>query len=130
MSVVKLRFRDCTYVRACVFDWIVLWPIPTMAQIAIIGGGPHALAVLSALHERSYASPQFKDDAAYNLRVGFNSHKLVGTVTVIDPGETFCDMWSRRFHTLGCVSSPLTHDSRSLSRSTRRRSGVIVQRTD
>ena len=71
------------------------------SQVAIIGGGPHALAVLSALHERSYASPQFKDDAAYALRVGFDSHKLVGSVAVIDPGKKFCDMWHKRFLSLG-----------------------------
>eukprot|EP00038_Savillea_parva_P008812 m.179337 g.179337 ORF g.179337 m.179337 type:complete len:495 (+) comp14739_c0_seq1:422-1906(+) len=71
------------------------------ATVAIIGGGPHALAVLSALHERSYASPQFKDDAAYALRVGFDSHKLVGSVAVIDPGKKFCDMWHKRFLSLG-----------------------------
>mmetsp|Transcript_3408 Transcript_3408/g.10484 ORF Transcript_3408/g.10484 Transcript_3408/m.10484 type:complete len:544 (-) Transcript_3408:62-1693(-) len=81
----------------------------TNATVAIIGGGPHALAVLTALHERSYATPQFRDDAAYALRVGFNSHKLVGTVAVIDPGERFCEMWDKRFLALGInkLRSPL-----------------------
>lgn len=74
-----------------------------LLQVAIIGGGPHALAVLAALHEKSFASPQFRDDAAYALRVGFNSHKLTGTVKVIDPGDCFCDEWGKRFRSLEYV---------------------------
>ena len=74
-------------------------------QVVIIGGGPHALAVLSALHERSFASPQFKDDAAFSLRVGFDSYKLVGSVTVIDPGTKFCDLWNKRFRSLEYVKA-------------------------
>ena len=48
-------------------------------SVLIVGGGPHALAVLSALHERSLAFPQFTNQSVFNQRVGFDSLQKVGT---------------------------------------------------
>ena len=48
-------------------------------SVLIVGGGPHALAVLSALHERSLAFPQFANQNVFNQRVGFDSLQKVGT---------------------------------------------------
>ena len=48
-------------------------------SVLIVGGGPHALAVLSALHERSLAYPQFVNQNVFNQRVGFDSLQKVGT---------------------------------------------------
>ena len=48
-------------------------------SVLIVGGGPHALAVLSALHERSLAYPQFVNQNVFNQRVGFDSLRKVGT---------------------------------------------------
>ena len=48
-------------------------------SVLIVGGGPHALAVLSALHERSFAYPQFASDAVFQQRVGFGSLQKIGT---------------------------------------------------
>ena len=48
-------------------------------SVLIVGGGPHALAVLSALHERSLAFPQFTNQNVFNQRVGFDSLQKVGT---------------------------------------------------
>ena len=45
----------------------------------IIGGGPHALAVLSALHEKSLAFAQFASDPVFNQRVGIDSLQKIGT---------------------------------------------------
>lgn len=49
------------------------------ATVVIVGGGPHALAALSALHENSLAFPQFANDAAFANRVGFDSYKKIGS---------------------------------------------------
>lgn len=49
------------------------------STVLIVGGGPHALAVLSALHERSLAYPQFVNQNVFNQRVGFDSLQKVGT---------------------------------------------------
>lgn len=78
-------------------------------SVVIVGGGPHGLAVLSALHEKSFAQPQYRSDSAYNLRVGFNAYKLVGRVAVVDPGDTFMEQWKRQFKLLGInhLRSPL-----------------------
>lgn len=48
------------------------------ATVVIIGGGPHALAALAALHEGSLAFQQYSDDSMFQARVGFNSHRKVG----------------------------------------------------
>ena len=40
------------------------------ASIVIIGGGPHALAALSALHEGLPASPQDGCDSLENIGTG------------------------------------------------------------
>ena len=58
-------------------------------SVLIVGGGPHALAVLSALHERSLAFPQFTNQNVFNQRVGFDSLQKVGT------GERFTHLDSR-----------------------------------
>ena len=70
------------------------------ATIVIVGGGPHALAALAALHEGSMASPQYGSDSQYQARVGFNSLKKVGTVCVIDPASHFNESWNARFDSL------------------------------
>ena len=49
------------------------------ASIVIVGGGPHALAALAALHEGSLAFQQYGNDNLFEARVGFNSHEKVGT---------------------------------------------------
>eukprot|EP00039_Didymoeca_costata_P014470 m.234096 g.234096 ORF g.234096 m.234096 type:complete len:581 (-) comp16032_c0_seq19:40-1782(-) len=78
-------------------------------SIAIIGGGPHGLAVLSALHEKSFAHSQYADDAAYSLRVGFDAFELVGKACVIDPGASFMCQWKKQFEMLDIeyLRSPL-----------------------
>lgn len=53
-------------------------------SIVIIGGGPHALAALAALHD---AGLQFRGDK-------------IGTVCVIDPGSRFMQSWNKRFDAL------------------------------
>ena len=62
-------------------------------SVLIVGGGPHALAVLSALHERSLAFPQFTDQSVFNQRVGFDSLQKVGK------GEHFTHLASQVEHT-------------------------------
>ena len=49
------------------------------ATIVIVGGGPHALAALAALHEGSLAYQQYGDDGMFQARVGFDSLEKVGT---------------------------------------------------
>ena len=52
------------------------------ATIVIVGGGPHALAALAALHEGSLAFQQYGDDsqvASFKARVGFESLQKIGT---------------------------------------------------
>ena len=70
------------------------------ASVCIIGGGPHALAVLSALHEGSLSFEQYTNDNMFEQRVGFNSHEKIGTVCVIDPGARFMESWNSRFEAL------------------------------
>ena len=70
------------------------------ASVLIVGGGPHALAVLSSLHERSLAYPQFGLDAMSAHGMGFNSLQKTGSVCVMDPGHHFCDEWNTRFEAL------------------------------
>ena len=53
-------------------------------SIVIIGGGPHALAALAALHD---AGSQLRGDK-------------IGTVCVIDPGSRFMQSWNKRFDAL------------------------------
>jgi len=50
-------------------------------SVVIIGGGPHALAALSALHEGSLVFDQYADDNMYEARIGFGSLKKIGTGT-------------------------------------------------
>ena len=69
-------------------------------SVVIIGGGPHALAALAALHEGSLAFQQYRDEAMFQSRVGFNSQEKVGTVTIIDPGAHFMQSWNTRFASL------------------------------
>lgn len=69
-------------------------------SVLIIGGGPHALAVLSALNERSLAFPSFTSDATFSNRVGFGSLEKVGTACVLDPGRAFLEDWRARFSAL------------------------------
>ena len=75
----------------------------------IVGGGPHALAVLSALHERSLAYPQFNQDMAFGMsglasgirkNLGLHGVEKVGTVCVLDRGRTFMEEWDARFAAL------------------------------
>ena len=93
----------------------------TSVNVLIVGGGPHALAVLSALHERSFLFPQFASENMYEKRVGSSSLRKVGSgavlsisppehslrshsvcaVCVMDPGETFVESWNKRFEALG-----------------------------
>jgi hypothetical protein len=68
--------------------------------IVIVGGGVHALAALSALHEGSLSFEHFMDDGQFQARVGFNSHEKIGTVCVIDPGSHFMESWNLRFDNL------------------------------
>lgn len=70
------------------------------SHIVIIGGGPHALAALSALHERSLSFPEYNTDQAFATRVGFGSMKKTGSVSVIDPGQQFIETWNKRFEVL------------------------------
>lgn len=99
------------------------------ATIVIIGGGPHALAALSALHEKSFAfAEQYGSENEHQRRVGFGSYTKVGTgsrehifelhastqdlladlfapcpilaVCVIDPGYRFMEAWDKRFEAL------------------------------
>ena len=53
------------------------------ASIVIVGGGPHALAALAALHDSSLCSLE-----------------KVGTVCVVDPGSHFMESWNHRFEAL------------------------------
>ena len=55
------------------------------ASVVIIGGGPHALATLSALHDGS---------------LGSTSEQKPGSVCVIDPGSHFMQSWNSRFDNL------------------------------
>ena len=48
------------------------------ASIVIVGGGPHALAALAALHEGSLAFQQYGDEGQFQKRVGFESHQKIG----------------------------------------------------
>jgi hypothetical protein len=48
-------------------------------SVVIIGGGPHALAALSALHEGSLAFDQYADDNTFEARIGFGSLEKIGT---------------------------------------------------
>ena len=78
------------------------------ASIVIVGGGPHALAALAALHEGSLAFSQFGDDNAFQARVGFGTLEKVGSVIVVDPGSHFMQSWNARFSALeiGNLRSP------------------------
>ena len=49
------------------------------ASIVIVGGGPHALAALAALHEGSLSFGQYASDSTFERKVGFGSLKKVGT---------------------------------------------------
>ena len=49
------------------------------ASVVIVGGGPHALAALAALHEGSLGFQQYGDDGFFQARVGFGSLQKVGT---------------------------------------------------
>ena len=49
------------------------------ASIVIVGGGPHALAALAALQEKTLAFQQYGDDSQFEARVGFDSLQKVGT---------------------------------------------------
>ena len=55
----------------------------TRVSVLIIGGGPHALAALSALHESSFAFQQFTSDNAFQRRVGFKNLQKIGMVGII-----------------------------------------------
>ncbi len=57
------------------------------SSVVIVGGGPHALAALSALHEGSLAFQQFGDDRMYEARVGFGSLEKVGSGEYCPPHE-------------------------------------------
>ena len=48
-------------------------------SVVIVGGGPHALAALAALHEGSLAWNQYQDDNMFQARVGFDLLQKVGT---------------------------------------------------
>ena len=70
------------------------------ADIAIVGGGPHALAALAALHEGSLPCQQYGDDGQFQTRTACGSLKKVGTVCVLDPGTHFMQAWNTRFDAL------------------------------
>jgi hypothetical protein len=68
------------------------------ANVLIVGGGAHGLALLSALHERSLAFPEYSDK---NARVGLAAMGKIGSVTIIDSGECFLsESWHARFEAL------------------------------
>eukprot|EP00040_Diaphanoeca_grandis_P003507 m.25086 g.25086 ORF g.25086 m.25086 type:complete len:544 (-) comp14873_c1_seq1:8-1639(-) len=68
--------------------------------IAIVGGGPQSLAVLSALHEW-YNFAFIRSHAEFKLRMGNTpKFKKVGKVCVVDPGDRFMEQWERQFATL------------------------------
>jgi len=70
-------------------------------NVVIVGGGPHALAVLGALQEGSLAFNMFgPSDTMYDKRVGFGQMEKVGRVAVIDRGEGFMEEWNSRFAAL------------------------------
>ena len=69
-------------------------------SVLIVGGGPHGLAVLSALHERSLVYPQLGLDHARSHGMSFESLQKIGSVGVMDPGLHFCDDWNTRFEAL------------------------------
>ena len=69
-------------------------------SIVIIGGGPHALAALAALQEKSLAFGQYMTDSQFQARVGFDSFQRIGSVCVIDPGSHFMQSWNARFSAL------------------------------
>ena len=48
------------------------------ASVCIIGGGPHALAALAALHEGSLSFEQFGSDSMFQARMGFGSLEKIG----------------------------------------------------
>ena len=48
-------------------------------NVLIVGGGPHALAAMSALHEKSFLFPQFASETAFDRRVGYNGLRKVGS---------------------------------------------------
>jgi lysine/ornithine N-monooxygenase len=88
--------------------------------VVIVGGGPHGLALLSALHEKSFAFSQFSD-ASYQTRVGFGSLSKIGSVCVVDPGTAFLDDWHKRFDALGiehlrspALAHPKAHEPHAL----------------
>ena len=70
------------------------------ASVLIVGGGPHGLAVLSALHERSLVYPQMGLDHARSHGMSFEFLQKIGSVCVMDPGSHFCDDWNTRFEAL------------------------------
>mmetsp|Transcript_39904 Transcript_39904/g.85156 ORF Transcript_39904/g.85156 Transcript_39904/m.85156 type:complete len:527 (-) Transcript_39904:218-1798(-) len=71
------------------------------ATVLIVGGGPHALAVLSALHERTLAFSEYMTPSSFEHHVGSASLKRVGSVCIIDPGADFMEGWHKRFELLG-----------------------------
>ena len=90
------------------------------ATVVIVGGGPHGLALLSALHEKSFAFTQFSD-TAYQTRVGFGSLSKIGSVCVVDPGSAFLDEWHKRFEALDiqhlrspALAHPKAHEPHAL----------------
>ena len=55
------------------------------ASVVVIGGGPHALAALAALHDGS---------------LGAEGRAGIGSVCVIDPASRFMQSWNARFGAL------------------------------
>ena len=70
-----------------------------VSDIVVIGGGPQGLSVLCGLHEHAYSST-FQTDAGFKSRIGYDGHKKVGRVHVIDPGSNFMEGWNSRFEML------------------------------
>ena len=81
---------------------------PKRHTVVIVGGGPHALAALSALHESSLALAQFSSDPygasglsiGVRKRLGIEKLTKIGSVCVVDPGMGFLEAWDRRFEAL------------------------------
>ena len=68
--------RACEAPKTSVLDDIGL--DDEEASIVIVGGGPHALAALAALHEDSFAFQQY-GEGMFQSRVGFKSLERVGS---------------------------------------------------
>ena len=69
----------------------MLTPHEIETSVLIVGGGPHALALLSALHEKSLAYPQFSSADPFGTNgttAGLRKHLNFDSVEKVGTGET------------------------------------------